>query len=99
MTNRRKIIALLSEGPRTPTSVARQLRLDRRDLYTELSHALQSVRAAGHRVIVDPATCVSCGFVFAETTLHKPGKCPSCRGTRVREPRLRIEAQPPPASS
>jgi predicted Zn-ribbon and HTH transcriptional regulator len=93
MTTRRNIIALLSGGPRTPSSLARELGLHRRDIDTELGHALQSVRAAGHRVVVEPATCASCGFVFAETTLHKPGKCPSCRGTRVREPRLHVEAR------
>jgi transcriptional regulator len=95
MTNRRTLIALLAAGPRTPSSVARQLGLNRRDIDDELGHALQSARAAGHRVIIEPAACVACGFLFAETTLHKPGKCPSCRGTRLREPLLRVEIDSP----
>jgi predicted Zn-ribbon and HTH transcriptional regulator len=57
----------------------------------DLLHMIRSARAAGHRVIIEPARCKACGFVFGEHKLMKPGKCPACRGTRVYEPLIRIE--------
>jgi predicted Zn-ribbon and HTH transcriptional regulator len=55
----------------------------------ELRHALRSARAAGYRIDVLPARCRSCDFVFGEDKLTKPGKCPSCKGTRLFEPMVR----------
>jgi transcriptional regulator len=81
---------VLSE-PRTASSLARELRLDRRDMENDLQHMITSARAAGHVVIVEPARCKSCGFVFDQTRLSKPGKCPECRGSRVFEPLIRVE--------
>ena len=53
---------------------------------------IRSARAAGHRIIIEPARCRSCGFVFSEDKLIKPGKCPACRGTRLFEAQIWIEA-------
>jgi len=85
------LLDLVSSEPRTASSLARELRLDRRDLENDLQHMITSARAAGHVVIVDPARCKKCGFVFDQTRLSKPGKCPECRGSRVFEPLIRVE--------
>ena len=86
------MLTLLSAGPRTASSLARELGLARGGMEDDLRHVIRSAQAAGHTVIVEPARCKRCGFTFDETTLSKPGKCPACRGTRVFEPRVRIEA-------
>ena len=91
MTVRKQLLELLSREPRTASSVARELGLDRGDVEEHLRHLIRTARTAGHRVVVDPARCRTCGFVFEESRLTRPGKCPSCRGTRVFEPRLSIE--------
>ena len=90
MVFRRDLIELLKAGPRTPSSLARELGLRRNDMGEELGHILRSAEAAGHTVLVEPARCKACGFVFDESKLSKPGKCPACRGTRLFEPLLRI---------
>jgi hypothetical protein len=41
------------------------------DIADDLQHALRSARAAGHQVIVIPARCRSCGFIFDEEKLSK----------------------------
>jgi predicted Zn-ribbon and HTH transcriptional regulator len=89
---RRQIMEILTHEPRTASSLARELGLDRRDMEEDLRHLIRSARAAGHAVIVEPARCKTCGFLFDEQKLTKPGKCPQCRGTRVYEPLIRIEA-------
>jgi predicted Zn-ribbon and HTH transcriptional regulator len=90
MTLRKTLLEMLSE-PRTASSLARELGLKRGDIEEDLRHMIRSARAAGHEVVVEPARCRSCGFTFSEDKLTKPGKCPSCRGTRMYEPLLRVE--------
>jgi predicted Zn-ribbon and HTH transcriptional regulator len=90
MTVRKDLLALLSTQPRSVSSLARDLGFRRGDVEEDLRHALRSARAAGHRVIVVPARCRRCDFTFDEQKLSKPGKCPSCRGTRLYEPQIFI---------
>lgn len=71
--------------------LARELGLPRADVEDALRHMILSARAAGHRVVVEPARCRSCGFVFDEERLTKPGKCPSCRNSRIFEPQISID--------
>ena len=90
MTLRRQLREVLST-PRSASSLARELGLRRGDVEEELRHAIRSARAAGERVVVTPARCKQCGFVFDEQKLSKPGKCPECRGTRIFEPQVSIQ--------
>jgi len=91
MTRRREIVDLLTVDPRSVSSLARAMGLTRGDVEDDLRHALRSARAAGHAIVVEPARCKSCGFVFDDDRLSKPGKCPDCHGTRLFEPQIRIE--------
>jgi predicted Zn-ribbon and HTH transcriptional regulator len=91
MTRRRAIVDLLTVEPRSVSSLARAMGLTRGDVEDDLRHALRTARAAGHAIVIEPACCKSCGFVFGEERLAKPGKCPSCHGTRLFEAQIRIE--------
>jgi transcriptional regulator len=91
MTFRRNLLEALAEQPRSVSSIARELRLDRRDVEDDLRHAIRSAEAAGDRVVVEPAQCKQCGFVFGSDRLAKPGKCPQCRGSRLHEAQIWIE--------
>jgi hypothetical protein len=91
VTFRRDLVQLLSQEPRSVSSIARELHLERRDVEDDLRHAIRSARAAGHQVIIEPARCKQCGFAFGEDKLLKPGKCPACKGSRLFEAQIRIE--------
>jgi len=91
MTRRRELIDLLSLEPRSVSSIAREMGLGRGDVEEDLRHALRSAAAQGHRVTVLPARCKDCGFVFDEQRLTKPGRCPSCKGSRLFEPQIRLD--------
>lgn len=93
MAFRRDLLNLLTETPRSVSSIARELGLKRGDVEDDLRHAIRTAKAAGHRVIVDPARCRACGFTFGDEKLSKPGKCPSCRSTWLYEPQIRIEPE------
>ena len=93
MTLRKHLIEVLSAEPRSVSRLARELRLPRADVEDALRHMLRSARAAGHRIVVLPARCRSCGFIFDEDKLTKPGKCPSCRGGRIFEPQISLDRE------
>ncbi len=88
---RKDLLNILTAQPRSVSSIARELGLARDDVEDDLRHLIRSARAAGHRVIVEPARCRRCGFTFTEDKLSKPGKCPACRGTWLYEPQISIE--------
>jgi len=91
MTLRKHLIEVLSAEPRSVSRLARELRLPRADVEDALRHMLRSARAAGHRIVVVPARCRSCGFTFDEDKLTKPGKCPRCRASRIFEPQISLD--------
>ena len=95
MTLRRQLIELLSEAPRSASSIAREMGLRRGDVEEDLRHALRSAVAAGRQIDVIPARCKDCGFVFDEDRLTKPGRCPSCKGSRLFEAQISIKSIPP----
>ena len=88
---RKDLLTMLTEGPRSVSSLARELGLKRADVEEDLRHLVRSARAAGHRLVVQPARCRGCGFTFGEDRLSKPGKCPACRGTWIYEPQISVE--------
>jgi predicted Zn-ribbon and HTH transcriptional regulator len=90
VTRRRDLLALLTAEPRSVSSIAREFGFEKRDVTDDLRHMIRSARAAGHKVIVRPAQCRSCGFAFGEDKLTKPGRCPACRGTRIYEAQIQL---------
>jgi predicted Zn-ribbon and HTH transcriptional regulator len=90
MVFRRQLLELLSDQPRSASSVARALGLKRGDIEEDLRHLIRSARGTGHAVEVIPARCKSCDFVFSEEKLTKPSRCPVCKKGRIHEPLFRF---------
>jgi predicted Zn-ribbon and HTH transcriptional regulator len=88
---RKNLIELLSHEPRSVSSIAREMGLRRGDVEADLRHALRSAAAAGHAIEIIPARCKDCGFTFGDDRLVKPGRCPSCKGSRLFEPLIGIQ--------
>lgn len=93
MTFRKHLVELLTAEPRSVSSLAYELGMRKGDVEADLRHALQSARAAGHRIDVIPARCKACDFVFGADKLTKPGRCPVCKGTRLFEPMISIASE------
>jgi predicted Zn-ribbon and HTH transcriptional regulator len=90
VTIRKALLARIAGQPRSASSLARELGLRRADIDEELRHAFRSAEAAGYTVDILPARCRSCGFTFDNRKLSKPGKCPSCRGSRIFEAQIAV---------
>jgi predicted Zn-ribbon and HTH transcriptional regulator len=89
-TRRQQIVELLKANEREFDDLRRDLGLTVKVLEEDLRHIERSVRACGRRLILKPASCDQCGFVFRSRAFHPPGRCPSCRERRVSGPWLRI---------
>ena len=88
MAFRRDLLDRLSR-PMTPSALARELGLKRRDIEDDIRHVVRSALAAG--IAWKSNRRCNCGFTFSEEKLSKPGKCPECRGSRLFEPVIRID--------
>ena len=94
MVFRRDVLALLTDQPRSVSSLARELGVARADVEDHLRHVIRTARAAGYTVRLLPARCKACEFEFGEDKLAKPGKCPACRSSRIYEAQIQIDRNP-----
>ncbi|MCW5893271.1 MAG: transcriptional regulator [bacterium] len=91
-TLRQALLALLRQGPRTTFDLSRLARLREKDVATHLEHVARSLRHADERLVVTPAVCRGCGFVFRDRRrLTRPSGCPRCRAETVEAPRFHVE--------
>ena len=88
-TYRQRLIERLSQGPATVHGLALELGLPIAEVVRHLEHVRRSLR--DRRLLVEPATCVECGFVFSKRErFTAPSRCPICRSESTTEPELRI---------
>ena len=90
LTQRERIMLALTGEARELEELRKKLEMTVRDLEEDLRHIQRSLRARGRRLRVDAAECEDCGCRLATRALHPPGRCPTCRGHRIRGPWLRI---------
>jgi hypothetical protein len=87
--------ALIPGQAMTPRQLSQIARLSEDDVLRHLEHVMKSVEAEGGEIVVHPAECLGCGFVFeGRRKLSKPGKCPECHAERIAPPAFElVEAQ------
>jgi hypothetical protein len=91
-TLRRRMTAILKEGPLSGKEMSNQLRIPERDVYEHLEHIRKTMNKGDYRLVVVPARCNRCGFVFRKRgRLKPPGKCPMCRSESLEEPVFSVE--------
>ena len=88
---RRDLIDMLRDHPVSLDELATLLGTPARDLEDDLQHLIKSLRNTSSQVVVTPARCRKCGFVFHKDKLRKPGKCPACRASWISAPRISVE--------
>lgn len=91
-TVRKEIIEVLTRfGPMTARELSAEVRVRERDVHDHLRHIKMSLEKSGKRLVMIPAECRRCGFVFDDRSrVTKPGKCPQCRGTSIDEPEFKV---------
>ena len=93
-TLRQAIVKHLEEGPCTTKDLSGLIGIREKEVVPHLEHIQKSQRAAGRKLIVQPALCLSCGFVFkTRKRLTKPSACPKCRNQQIDPPVFSLESK------
>ena len=86
-TLRQTIVKHLEEGPCTTKDISGLIGIREKEVVPHLEHIKKSQRASGRKLIVHPAQCLSCGFIFkTRKRLTKPSACPQCRNQQIDPP-------------
>ena len=90
-TVRERMREVLRQGPATARDLSRELGIPEGDVAGHLAHLARSLKHTGERLVITPARCLACGFVFTRRTRYtRPGHCPECRSTRTTLPEFSI---------
>lgn len=90
-TIRRQMIDLLSEQQLTARELSQALGIMEKEVYGHLLHIERTASRQGMRLVVDPYTCLTCGYSFDNRKRwDRPGRCPKCRQGHIRMAGYRI---------
>jgi len=90
-TIRQKIISLLGGQALSAKEISADAGVSEGEVYEHLEHIQRSFNKREHNLIITPAQCKKCGFVFRKRErLTKPGKCPICKSESIQQPLFSI---------
>lgn len=92
MTVRDRIRQVLEQEPLTSLQISQAVGVAQADVAAHLQHLARSLPHRGLSLEVEPACCLSCGFVFDERgRFRRPSRCPQCRSERLTLPRFSVQ--------
>ena len=90
-TIRQRIIDLLSEDEMNARDLSQAIGIKEKEVYAHLPHVARSTAAQSKRLVVRPARCLACGYVFEDRKrLTRPGRCPRCKRSHLQEPAYHV---------
>lgn len=90
-TVRHEIASVLTGRRLTAREISGQVRVSEKEVTSHLEHIRRTVARTGRHLVVEPAVCQQCGFVFHKRErLTKPGKCPICHSQHLDAPLFEI---------
>jgi predicted Zn-ribbon and HTH transcriptional regulator len=91
-TVRESIRRVLLDGPASARDLSRRVGISEREIAGHLEHLERSLRHTDETLVIEPASCMDCGFEFTDRRRYtRPGGCPECRGRRISLPVFHIE--------
>ncbi len=90
MNQREELERLLRRGPHSIRELAQALELPVRSVTEHVEHLKRSLVHRNGRLLIHPARCRRCGFIFTHGRATRPGRCPRCHATWIDPPRLEI---------
>ncbi|HXX58319.1 MAG TPA: hypothetical protein VEI96_10000 [Thermodesulfovibrionales bacterium] len=91
-TIRKEIMCFLEGRTVSAREISAEVKIPEKEVYEHLEHIQKTSHKAAHHLIVVPAECRKCGFVFKKRErLKKPGRCPVCRGESIQEPYFSLQ--------
>jgi len=91
-TVRQAIRSLLEGFVLNAREISGRVGVTEKEVVLHLQHLDRSLSRQSAKLVVAPARCQTCGFVFSDRgRFGKPSKCPGCRGTRLEPARFTVE--------
>jgi len=86
-TPRERLLRTLSAEPLSARALSQLVSLAEREVFDHLKSLQKTLKTRGQRLVLTPATCLDCHFVFRKRErLTPPGRCPICRSTHLSDP-------------
>ena len=86
-TIRQQMITLLSQGVYSARGLSQMLSIQEKEVYDHLTHIARSLAVKGNTLSIQPARCLSCGYVFKDRQrFTRPGRCPRCKKSHLLSP-------------
>ena len=90
-TIRHQMIEALKKEEMTAIELSQSLRIPEKEVYEHLPHISRSVSSSGERLVIHPAMCLKCGYVFKDRRrFTRPGRCPRCKESHLQRPAYQI---------
>lgn len=92
-TIRHDIIKFLKMGRSfTAREISGHVSISEKEVLNHLHHIEKTLHNEKEKLIMMPAECLVCGFVFKRRErFRKPSRCPECKSEHVEEPSFSIE--------
>lgn len=93
-TVRQDLALALRAGPATARDLSKLVGASEKDVLEHLVHLAKSVKSQDEELVITPAECLECGFVFSRREKPaRPSRCASCHGERLTLPEFAIRAR------
>ncbi len=90
-TLRKEIAEALEHETLDLREISKRFGIREREALDHLGHIARSARPK--RLVMDPATCQRCGFIFKKRErFSAPSRCPICRSESIAPPRYMIQS-------
>lgn len=92
-TVRESLHEALLAGAATARDLSKRVGIAEHDVAAHLEHLERSLKHRREVLVIEPPTCLDCGFAFTRRhRFTRPSACPNCRGRRITLPQFRIES-------
>jgi predicted Zn-ribbon and HTH transcriptional regulator len=92
VTIRKDMILLLGNKEMDAREISSAVGVGEKEVYTHLNHISRSVKHQGKKLIIKPAECLGCGYVFEKRKrFTRPSRCPICKSEHMQSPMYRID--------
>ncbi|MEJ2220695.1 MAG: ArsR family transcriptional regulator [Desulfobacterales bacterium] len=90
-TIRQKIISLLIKEEMSAREISGAVGISEKEVSEHLAHIARSVASRDKNLMITPANCLACGYVFeGRRRFTRPGRCPQCKKSHIQSPRFHI---------
>ncbi|MEN8258027.1 MAG: transcriptional regulator [Thermodesulfobacteriota bacterium] len=82
---RQQIMELLGQEEMNAMEISQAVGISEKEVALHLEHVIRTLSKKGKKLVINPYTCLGCGFSFKDRKrLKRPGRCPRCKGSHIR---------------